>query len=157
MIDAIDQKILVLIQKNAGLPLSEISKRVGISPTPCWNRIKKMEERGVISARTIVLNRKAINLPVLVFLSIQVAHHSGDWISELQNVVDKYDQIIEAHRLTGSDADYLLKVVASSIEDYDNFQQELIGELEFAKMSSSISLQEMKVSHVLPLSQCAVN
>ena len=115
MIDAIDQKILVLIQKNAGLPLSEISKRVGISPTPCWNRIKKMEERGVISARTIVLNRKAINLPVLVFLSIQVAHHSGDWISELQNVVDKYDQIIEAHRLTGSDADYLLKVVASSI------------------------------------------
>ena len=157
MIDAIDQKILVLIQKNAGLPLSEISKRVGVSPTPCWNRIKKMEERGVISARTIVLNRKAINLPVLVFLSIQVAHHSGDWISELQNVVDKYDQIIEAHRLTGSDADYLLKVVASSIEDYDNFQQELIGELEFAKMSSSISLQEMKVSHVLPLSQCAVN
>ena len=81
MIDAIDQKILVLIQKNAGLPLSEISKRVGISPTPCWNRIKKMEERGVISARTIVLNRKAINLPVLVFLSIQVAHHSGDWLS----------------------------------------------------------------------------
>lgn len=157
MIDAIDQKILVLIQKNAGLPLSEISKRVGISPTPCWNRIKKMEERGVISARTIVLNRKAINLPVLVFLSIQVAHHSGDWISELQNVVDKYDQIIEAHRLTGSDADYLLKVVASSIEDYDNFQQKLIGELEFAKMSSSISLQEMKISNVLPLSQCVVD
>ena len=157
MIDTIDQKILVLIQKNAGLPLSEISKRVGISPTPCWNRIKKMEERGVISARTIVLNRKAINLPVLVFLSIQVAHNSGDWISKLQNIIDKYDQIIEAHRLTGSDADYLLKVVASSIEDYDNFQQKLIGELEFAKMSSSISLQEMKVSHVLPLSQCAVN
>jgi Lrp/AsnC family transcriptional regulator len=157
MIDTIDQKILVLIQKNAGLPLSEISKRVGISPTPCWNRIKKMEERGIISARTIVLNRKAINLPVLVFLSIQVNHHSGDWISKLQNVIDKYDQIIEAHRLTGSDADYLLKVVASSIEDYDSFQQTLIGELEFAKMSSSISLQEMKVSHFLPLSQCAVN
>ena len=127
MIDTIDQKILVLIQKNAGLPLSEIYKRVGISPTPCWNRIKKMEDRGVISARTIVLNRKAINLPVLVFLSIQVNHHSGDWISKLQNVVDKYDQIIEAHRLTGSDAYYLLKVVASSIEDYDNFQQKLIG------------------------------
>ena len=157
MIDTVDQKILVLIQKNAGLPLSEISKRVGISPTPCWNRIKKMEERGIISARTIVLNRKAINLPVLVFLSIQVNHHSGDWISKLQNVIDKYDQIIEAHRLTGSDADYLLKVVASSIEDYDSFQQTLIGELEFAKMSSSISLQEMKVSHFLPLSQCAVN
>jgi Lrp/AsnC family transcriptional regulator len=154
MIDNIDQKILVQIQKNASLPLSEISKRVGISPTPCWNRIKKMEERGVISARTIVLNRKAINLPILVFLSIRVSHHSGDWISKFQEIVDKYEEIIETHRLTGSDADYLLKIVASSIEEYDNFQQKLIGELEFTKMSSSISLQEMKSSHILPLKQC---
>ena len=109
MIDSIDQKILVLIQKNAGLPLSDISKRVGISPTPCWNRIKKMEESGVISAKTIVLNRKAINLPVLVFLSIRVSHHSENWVEKLQNVIDKYDEIIEAHRLTGSDGDYSFK------------------------------------------------
>ena len=75
-----------------------------------------MEESGVISAKTIVLNRKAINLPVLVFLSIRVSHHSGNWVAKLQNVIDKYDEIIEAHRLTGSDGDYLLKIVASSIE-----------------------------------------
>jgi len=68
MLDNTDQKILAVIQKNASLPLSEISKRVGVSPTPCWNRIKKMEEMGVISARTIVLNRKAINLSIVVFL-----------------------------------------------------------------------------------------
>ena len=112
-----------------------------------------MEEAGVISARTIVLNRKAINLSVVVFLSIRVSHHSRDWISSFQKVIDKYDEIIETHRLTGSDSDYLLKIVASSIEDYDNFQQKLIGELEFTKMSSSISLQEMKNSHNLPLKQ----
>ena len=88
MIDDLDKKILTLIQKNAGLPLSEISKRVGISPTPCWNRIKKMEERGVISARTIVLNRKAINLSVVVFLSIRVSHHSGDWVSSFQEMIE---------------------------------------------------------------------
>ena len=155
MIDVIDKKILILIQKNAGLPLSEISKRVGISPTPCWNRIKKMEKRGVIAAKTIVLNRKAINLPVLVFLSIRVSHHSGNWVAKLQNVIDKYDEIIEAHRLTGSDGDYLLKIVASSIEQYDIFQQKLIGEVEFSKMSTSISLHEMKSSYTLPLTQCS--
>ena len=155
MIDNIDQKILTVIQKNAGLPLSEISKRVGVSPTPCWNRIKKMEEGGVISARTIVLNRKAINLPIVVFLSIRVSHHSKDWISNFQSIIDKHDEIIETHRLTGSDSDYLLKIVAPSIEDYDFFQQKLIGELEFTKMSSSISLQEMKHSHILPLKQCS--
>jgi Lrp/AsnC family transcriptional regulator len=151
MINDIDKKILTVIQKNAGLPLSEISKRVGLSPTPCWNRIKKMEEDGVISARTIVLNRKAINLSIVVFLSIRVSHHSKDWISNFQNIIDTYEEIIETHRLTGSEADYLLKIVAPSIEDYDNFQQKLIAELEFTKMSSSISLQEMKNSHILPL------
>ena len=92
-------KILAIIQKNSGLPLSEISKRIGISSTPCWNRIKKMEEAGVISARTIVLNRKAINLSVVVFLSIRVSHQSRDWISSFQKVIDKYDEIIETHRL----------------------------------------------------------
>ena len=151
MIDNLDKKILTLIQKNAGLPLSEISKRVGISPTPCWNRIKKMEEAGVISARTIVLNRKAINLSIVVFLSIRVSHHSKDWITSFQEIIDKHEEIIETHRITGSDADYLLKIVASSIENYDKFQQKLISELDFTKMSSSISLQEMKNSHILPL------
>ena len=72
MIDNTDQKILAVIQRNASLPLSEISKRVGVSPTPCWNRIKKMEEMGVISARTIVLNRKAINLSIVVYISTYV-------------------------------------------------------------------------------------
>ena len=151
LIDDLDKKILTLIQKNAGLPLSEISKRVGISPTPCWNRIKKMEEAGVISARTIVLNRKAINLSIVVFLSIRVSHHSKDWITSFQEIIDKNEEIIETHRITGSDADYLLKIVASSIENYDKFQQKLISELDFTKMSSSISLQEMKNSHILPL------
>tara|TARA_B100001559_G_scaffold235764_1_gene198802 strand:- start:1756 stop:2214 length:459 start_codon:yes stop_codon:yes gene_type:complete len=151
MIDDLDKKILTIIQKNAGLPLSEISKRVGISPTPCWNRIKKMEEAGVISARTIVLNRKAINLSIVVFLSIRVSHHSKDWITSFQEIIDKNEEIIETHRITGSDADYLLKIVASSIENYDKFQQKLISELDFTKMSSSISLQEMKSSHILPL------
>ena len=151
MIDDLDKKILTLIQKNAGLPLSEISKRVGISPTPCWNRIKKMEEAGVISARTIVLNRKAINLSIVVFLSIRVSHHSKDWITSFQEIIDKHEEIIETHRITGSDADYLLKIVASSIENYDKFQQKLISELDFTKMSSSISLQEMKSSYILPL------
>ena len=151
MIDDIDKKILTLIQKNSGLPLSEISKRVGISPTPCWNRIKKMEEAGVISARTIVLNRKAINLSIVVFLSIRVSHHSKDWITRFQEIIDKNEEILETHRITGSDADYLLKIVASSIENYDKFQQKLISELDFTKMSSSISLQEMKNSHILPL------
>ena len=76
---------------------------------------KKMEEAGVISARTIVLNIKAINLSIVVFLSIRVSDHSKDWIDRFQNVIDKYDEIIETQRLTGSDTDYMIKIVAPSI------------------------------------------
>ena len=151
--DNIDKKILEELQKNSSQPLSELSKKVGLSNTPCWNRIKKLEEEKIIKSKSIIIDNKKINLSITVFLSISIQNHTEEWLKNFQKVVNKYDQIIETHRLTGSDTDYMLKIVAPSIEEYDNFQQKLIGELEFTKMSSSISLQEMKNSHILPLTQ----
>jgi Lrp/AsnC family transcriptional regulator len=149
--DDIDKKILSLLQNNATLPLSEISKRAGVSKTPCWNRIRKMEEEGVIKSRVTVLDNKKINLNIVVFLSVSVSSHSKEWMSDFQKILTRYDQIIEAYRLTGSSTDYLLKIVASSIAEYDNFQQQLINEVKFTKMSSSIALKEIKKIHSLPL------
>tara|TARA_B100001079_G_scaffold161889_1_gene138769 strand:- start:993 stop:1454 length:462 start_codon:yes stop_codon:yes gene_type:complete len=149
--DDIDKKILSLLQDNATLPLSELSKRVGVSKTPCWNRIRKMEEEGVIESRVTVLDNKKINLNIVVFLSVSVSSHSKEWMSDFQKILTRYDQIIEAYRLTGSSTDYLLKIVAPSIAEYDNFQQQLINEVKFTKMSSSIALKEIKKIHSLPL------
>ncbi len=149
--DDIDKKILSLLQDNATLPLSELSKRAGVSKTPCWNRIRKMEEEGVIESRVTVLDNKKINLNIVVFLSVSVSSHSKEWMSDFQKILTRYDQIIEAYRLTGSSTDYLLKIVAPSIAEYDNFQQQLINEVKFTKMSSSIALKEIKKIHSLPL------
>ena len=149
--DDIDKKILSLLQDNATLPLSELSKRAGVSKTPCWNRIRKMEEEGVIKSRVTVLDNKKINLNIVVFLSVSVSSHSKEWMSDFQKILTRYDQIIEAYRLTGSSTDYLLKIVAPSIAEYDNFQQQLISEVKFTKMSSSIALKEIKKIHSLPL------
>ncbi len=149
--DDIDKTILSLLQNNATLPLSELSKRAGVSKTPCWNRIRKMEEEGVIKSRVTVLDNKKINLNIVVFLSVSVSSHSKEWVSDFQKILTRYDQIIEAYRLTGSSTDYLLKIVASSIAEYDNFQQQLINEVKFTKMSSSIALKEIKKIHSLPL------
>ena len=149
--DNIDKKILSLLQHNATLPLSELSKRVGISKTPCWNRIRKMEEEGIIKSRVTVLDNKKINLNIVVFLSVSVSSHSKEWMSDFQKLLTRYDQIIEAYRLTGSSTDYLLKIVAPSIAEYDSFQQQLINEVKFTKMSSSIALKEIKKIHSLPL------
>ena len=149
--DVTDKKILDIIQKNATIPLSELSRKVGISSTPCWNRIKKMEENNTITKKIAILNKEKINLPVTIFLSVSIGNHQKEWLFKFKEVVMKYDQITEVYRLASSSMDYLLKIVAPSIESYDQFQQKLINEFEFTHMTSNISLKELKKNHHLPL------
>ena len=149
--DYIDKKIIFILQRQADLPLSEISKRVGLSQTPCWNRIKKLEEDGVIEKKVTLINKRKVNLPVTVFLMITVRNHNSDWTNKFSEILKKYKNILEAHRVTGSQADYIIKVVAESIQEYDEFQQVLIKNIEFNSMSSGISLQELKNTTILPI------
>ena len=149
--DYIDKKIIFILQRQADLPLSEISKRVGLSQTPCWNRIRKLEEDGVIEKKVTIINKRKVNLPITVFLMITVRNHNSDWMKKFSEILKKYKNILEAHRITGSQADYIIKIVAGSIEEYDDFQQVLIKNIEFNSMSSGISLQELKSTTILPL------
>ena len=149
--DYIDKKIIFILQRQADLPLSEISKRVGLSQTPCWNRIRRLEEDGVIEKKVTIINKRKVNLPITVFLMITVRNHNSDWIKKFSEILKKYKNILEAHRITGSQADYIIKIVAGSIEEYDEFQQVLIKNIEFNSMSSGISLQELKSTTILPL------
>jgi Lrp/AsnC family transcriptional regulator len=150
-IDSIDKKILEELQKNSSIPLSELSKKVGLSNTPCWNRIKKLEEEKIIKSKSIIIDNKKINLPITVFLSISIQNHTEEWLKNFEKIVNKYDQIIEVHRLTGSNSDYQITILSSSIEEYDKFQQILIKEIECTNMSSHISLQTIKKNYKYPL------
>jgi DNA-binding Lrp family transcriptional regulator len=105
----------------------------------------------VIEGRHTKLCRFSLGLPVVVFLAITVKRHTNEWVNQFKQLVDQYPQIIEVHRLTGANADYQLKMVCKSIEDYDNLQQELIGKIEFNSMSSQVSLLELKNSSLLPV------
>jgi Lrp/AsnC family transcriptional regulator len=149
--DSIDKKILEELQKNSSQPLSELSKKVGLSNTPCWNRIKKLEEDKIIKSKSIILDNKKINLPITVFLSISIQNHTENWLKNFEKIVNKYDQIIEVHRLTGSNSDYQMTILSPSIEEYDKFQQVLIKEIECTNMSSHISLQTIKKNYKYPL------
>ena len=149
--DNIDKKILEELQKNSSQPLSELSKKVGLSNTPCWNRIKKLEEEKIIKSKSIIIDNKKINLSITVFLSISIQNHSPEWLKNFQKVVNKYDQIIEVHRLTGSNSDYQITILSPSIEEYDKFQQRLIKEIECTNMSSHISLHTIKKNYKYPL------
>ena len=149
--DYIDKKILEELQKNSSQPLSELSKKVGLSNTPCWNRIKKLEEEKIIKSKSIIIDNKKINLPITVFLSISIQNHTERWLKNFEKIVNKYDQIIEVHRLTGSNSDYQITILSPSIEEYDKFQQTLIKEIECTNMTSHISLQTIKKNYKYPL------
>ena len=142
--DKIDKQILRELQKNSSIPLSELSKKIGLSSTPCWNRIKKLEEDQIIKSKTIILDNTKVNLPITVFLSISIQNHTGEWLTNFKKVIQKYDEILEVHRLTGSNSDYQITILSPSIDEYDKFQQNLIREIECTNMNSSISLHTIK-------------
>tara|TARA_B100001250_G_C19667794_1_gene730071 strand:+ start:352 stop:813 length:462 start_codon:yes stop_codon:yes gene_type:complete len=151
--DNIDKKILSILQDDATLPLSELSKKVGISTTPCWNRIKKLEKDKIILSKTIEVDNEKINLPETTFLMISVSDYAEEWLNNFESVVNKEDRIIEVHRISGSIGDYLLKILSTSKKDYDDFQQELIKKIQCTNMISNFSLKTIKKFKKIPLNQ----
>ena len=93
--DIIDKKILYILQTDTSLPLSTIAKKVGLSTTPCFNRIKKLEEEGIIKKRVAIIDNNKINLPIIVFLSISVAQHSKEWLEEFVNKITSLKEVVE--------------------------------------------------------------
>ena len=151
--DNVDKKILSILQDDATLPLSELSKKVGISTTPCWNRIKKLEKDKIILSKTIEVDNEKINLPETTFLMISVSDYAEEWLNNFESVVNKEDRIIEVHRISGSIGDYLLKILSTSKKDYDDFQQELIKKIQCTNMISNFSLKTIKKFKKIPLYQ----
>ena len=151
--DIIDINILKQLQLKADTSLADLASRIKISKTACWNRIRRLEELSVIKGRQTILNRKALNLPIVVFLSITVRQHSTHWIEKFSALVNDYEEIVEVYRTTGEGADYQLKIICNTIEAYDKLQQELISKIEFNTMATRVSLQEIKQSFILPLCQ----
>ena len=148
--DLIDKQILSIIQEDVSVPLSTIAKKVNLSTTPCFNRIKKMEEDGVIKKKVALLDPKKIDLPLTIFLTIRVAIRNPELLKDFINLLTSRKEVIGLYRLTG-ETDYLVKVVASSLEHYDIFSQEIIKEIEFENFNSYIVLKELKETTILPI------
>ena len=148
--DLIDIQILDILQKDSNIPLTSIAKKVNLSTTPCFNRIKKLEEEGIIKKRVAIIDNKKINLPIIVFLSISVAQHNRDWLEKFIDKITSFEEVTEMYRLTG-DSDYIIKVMTKSIEEYDKFNQQFIKDIDFRSIMSNIVLKEIKNTTVLPL------
>ena len=150
MYDSTDRRILKILQADADVPVAEIAEQVGLSTSPCWRRIKRMEEAGLIAKRVVLVDRKLANLPMTVFVSVRAARHSSDWSDAFRRAISEIPEIVEAFRLAG-ETDYMLRVVVPSVEIYDQVYKRLISKLEFRDLSSSISMEELKFTTAVPL------
>ncbi|WP_273720386.1 MULTISPECIES: Lrp/AsnC family transcriptional regulator [unclassified Bartonella] len=148
--DRLDRKILHLLQENATLSVADIAKRVGLSTTPCWRRIQKLEEDGVIQRRVAVLSPEKVNAHVTVFVSIRTNTHSHEWFKRFSKIVQEFREVIEFYRMSG-DIDYLLRVVVPNIEAYDLFYKKLIAQIDIRDVSSSFAMEQIKYTTELPL------
>jgi len=149
-LDRIDRRILDALQHDASRSVAEISELVGLSPTPCWKRIKRLENEGIIRSRVAILDRDMLGLGVTVIVAIRTARHSEEWLASFAEGVSRIPEVVEFYRMSG-DIDYLLKIVARDIADYDRIYRKLTKVAELHDVSSSFAMQEIKSTTALPV------
>ncbi len=148
--DTVDQEILRLLQRDASLTVKQIAQRVHLSTAPCWKRIRRLEESGVIQGRVAILDAKQVNTDVTVFVQIKIDKHNRAWIDQFAPAVSELPEVLEIYRMSG-EVDYLLKVAVSSIDAYDQFYKKLISRVELSNVSSSFAMERIKCTTALPI------
>ena len=148
--DRTDLKILAILQEDASLPVAEVASRVNLSQTPCWRRIQKLEAQGVIERRVAILDPDSIGLGLSVFVEIEAADHSPEWLATFAGTVAAMPQVMEVYRMAG-DVDYMLRVAVGSMGEYDEFYRRLIAEVPLKNVTSRFAMERVKSTTAFPL------
>lgn len=150
MLDEMDIKILQILQDDCTKAVAEIGKMIGLSTTPCWRRIQKLEELGIVRRRVALLDAAQVEAGVTVFVSIKTDQHSLGWLEKFHAAVIDFPEVVEFYRMSG-EVDYLLRVVVPDIAAYDGFYKKLIARIEISKVSSAFAMEQIKYTTALPL------
>ena len=150
--DAIDRKILAVVQEDASLSVAEIGQRVGLSSTPCWKRLQRLEADGVILRRVALIDPEKIGLGITVFVSIETGDHSQDWLKRFAETVGGMPEVMEFYRMAG-DVDYMLRVVVPDIAGYDTFYKKLIATVPLKNVTSRFAMERIKSTTALPIGE----
>ena len=148
--DAIDRKILTEVQNDSSLSVAEIGSRVGLSSTPCWKRLQRLEAEGVITRRVALVDPDKIGLGITVYVSIETGDHSEDWLEQFADTVGAMPEVMEFYRMAG-DVDYMLRVVVPDIAGYDTFYKKLISTVQLKNVTSRFAMERIKSTTALPI------
>lgn len=149
-LDAIDLKILALLQEDASRAIQAVADDVGLSQNACWRRIKIMEDAGVITGRVAVIDPDVLGLGVTAFVMIRTSEHNEKWLETFAKGVAKIPEVVEFYRMSG-EVDYLLKVLVRDIKDYDRVYKKLIAIAPLSDVSSTFAMERLKSTTALPL------
>lgn len=149
-LDRIDKGILEQLQRNSDQSLVTLADKVGLSKNPCWRRIQRLQEAGVIRSRVALLDPKSLNLRVIVFMNIRTNQHTAEWLKKFTAAIDDIPEIVEYYRMSG-EVDYLLKILAPTIEAFDAVYKKLINRVDIFEISSHFAMEELKNTTELPL------
>lgn len=148
--DDVDRKILTILQDDASVSVGEIANQVGLSQTPCWRRIQRLEESGVIQRRVALVDPVAIGLGLTVFVEIESGDHSKEWLDRFAETVVSMPEVMEVHRMAG-DVDYLLRVASANMAEFDLFYRKLIALLPLKNVTSRFAMELVKGTTAYPI------
>ncbi|CAM3003024.1 Lrp/AsnC family transcriptional regulator [Vibrio rarus] len=150
-IDKIDKKLLSLLQSNATLSLNELAEAVNLTTTPCWKRLKRLEEEGVIQKRVALLEPEKLGLAFTAFVFIKTCDHSHEWYQHFAETVSEFEQVMEFYRMAG-DYDYMLKVLVKDMPSFDAFYKMLVNSVSgISNVTSTFAMESIKYTTELPL------
>lgn len=148
--DQIDRKILALLQADCDLSLAELSKQVNLSQTPCWKRIQRLQQDGVILRRVALCAPEKLGLGLTVFVSIETHDHSANWLAAFAEIVSAMPEVMDFYRMAG-DVDYMLRVVVADMAAYDAFYKRLIAQVPLKNVTSRFAMERVKSSTAYPV------
>ena len=148
--DEIDRLLLEILQQDATLSLAQMAERVGLSPTPCWKRIQKLEARGVIMRRVAIIDPVRVGVGLSVLVSVEAGEHSPEWLQRFSAGVGAMPEVMEVYRTAG-EVDYVLRVAVADMAEYDTFYKRLIAIAPMKNVTSRFAMERIKHSTAYPL------
>jgi Lrp/AsnC family transcriptional regulator len=150
-LDAVDRRILALLQEDASLNAAQVAERVGLSQSPCWRRIARLERSGLIRRRVAVIDRHKLGLGVMVFVQVKIARGAKQTLAQFEDAVRAFPEVQECHMLMG-EMDFLLKVITRDVASYEAFLRGKLARLSaVGAVRSSMALTPVKETTSLPL------
>lgn len=149
-LDKIDRKILKALMEKGDIPIAELAKKVGLSQTPCWQRVQKLEANGVITKKVAIVDPKAVGLGLTIIVSVEANEHTANWLAKFTSYINRCPEVVDVLRMAG-DVDYILKLIVQDMSSYDKFYKGLIDNVPLKNVSSRFVMETIKSSTVLAI------